>query len=342
MALHLRIENETTLPDGGPIEIRVTGRRGIDIGRDNHLDWTLPDPTRYISGKHCEVRYEKGEYILYDVSTNGTFINGGDRRMKGPHRLQTGDRIIIGNYIVAVDVDGSDLDGPALRPASAAGHPANPWDAVDAAPPVERKDVMVPKDRGPMPDPLDWYVEAPEIQRQEPGRPPSADPYFRDAQMRPDPRPTSPTNPGVWDSPSIGPITPTPAPARPAESFFGEPAAQVQQAPPPPPPLAPSPAPQPYGIGMPGLGVPGLAPSGPAAPGTGAPAWPAGPVEGPVTRAIPKPANRAPKTEPTPQTGNWQDMMTEPPPPATREQAAPVAQPRPQPAAQPYAQPREA
>ncbi len=30
----------------------VTGRRGLDIGRDAHLDWTLPDPTRFISAKH--------------------------------------------------------------------------------------------------------------------------------------------------------------------------------------------------------------------------------------------------------------------------------------------------
>ena len=48
----------------------VTGKRGIDIGRDQHLDWTLPDPTRYISAKHCEVRYRDGGYWLYDVSTN--------------------------------------------------------------------------------------------------------------------------------------------------------------------------------------------------------------------------------------------------------------------------------
>ena len=38
-----------------------------------HLDWTLPDPTRFISGKHCEVRYRDGGYWLHDVSTNGTF-----------------------------------------------------------------------------------------------------------------------------------------------------------------------------------------------------------------------------------------------------------------------------
>src|SRR4029077_13841618 len=33
MALSLRIENETQLPDGGPLSVSVTGKRNIDIGR---------------------------------------------------------------------------------------------------------------------------------------------------------------------------------------------------------------------------------------------------------------------------------------------------------------------
>ena len=56
MALKLHLENETSLPDGGPLSVSIDGKRGIDIGRDAHLDWTLPDPTRYISSKHCEIR----------------------------------------------------------------------------------------------------------------------------------------------------------------------------------------------------------------------------------------------------------------------------------------------
>ena len=98
MGLTLTIENETNLPDGGPLSLSVAGKRGLDIGRDTHLDWTLPDPTRVISGKHCEVRYRDGGYWLYDVSTNGTFLNGSDGRLKAPHRLRDGDRLSIGPY----------------------------------------------------------------------------------------------------------------------------------------------------------------------------------------------------------------------------------------------------
>ena len=87
MSLSLQLVNETTLPDGGPVSFRISGKRGIDIGRDAHLDWTLPDPTRYVSSKHCEIRYKDGGYWLHDVSTNGTFLNGADHRMSTPHRL---------------------------------------------------------------------------------------------------------------------------------------------------------------------------------------------------------------------------------------------------------------
>ena len=98
---HSQDRERDQLPDGGPLSITVTGKRNIDIGRDSHLDWTLPDPTRFISSKHCEVRYRDGGYWLHDVSTNGTFLNGGDHRMQAPHRLRTGDRFTIGHYIIA-------------------------------------------------------------------------------------------------------------------------------------------------------------------------------------------------------------------------------------------------
>jgi hypothetical protein len=60
MVLRFNIENEPNLPDGGPVTFTVTGRRSVDIGRDRHLDWTLPDPARTISGKHCEVHFRDG------------------------------------------------------------------------------------------------------------------------------------------------------------------------------------------------------------------------------------------------------------------------------------------
>ena len=165
MALTLKIENETSLPDGGPLSVSVSGKRGLDIGRDQHLDWTLPDPTRYISGKHCEVRYRDGGYWLYDVSTNGTYLNGSQQRLPAPHRLRDGDRLTIGHYIVAVAIDGEEA---ATAPPRMAVQPTSYqelWKPTeDAAPPVDARHLRAPAERpAPVrPDFLDWSIDVPD------------------------------------------------------------------------------------------------------------------------------------------------------------------------------------
>jgi type VI secretion system protein ImpI len=105
MTLILTIENQESVPDGVPLSVRLGTKGGLDIGRSANLDWTLPDPSRFISGKHCEVRYRDGAYWLYDLSTNGTFLNYGSRRLQGPHRLCDGDRLGIGSYIIKVTIE---------------------------------------------------------------------------------------------------------------------------------------------------------------------------------------------------------------------------------------------
>src|SRR6201995_3961624 len=134
MTLRLSIENVDRLPDGGPIRIEVKGR-GLDLGRDSHLDWTLPDPSRSISGKHCEIRYRDGGYWLHDVSTNGTFVNGAEYRLDAPYRLRDADRLSIGPYIIAVAVEeGRKLRSPAAAAeASLDAGLANVWEPVGEA-----------------------------------------------------------------------------------------------------------------------------------------------------------------------------------------------------------------
>jgi type VI secretion system protein ImpI len=167
MGLTLTIENETSLPDGGPLSVRVSGTRGLDIGRDRHLDWTLPDPTRQVSGKHCEIRHRDGAYWLCDVSTNGTFLNGSDGRLQSPYRLRNGDRLTIGHYIVAVTVDGDE----AIREQPPPRQPSTPYHELwahtdDVAPPIERKLLKPVADQSPLrPDFLDWAADIPEPAR---------------------------------------------------------------------------------------------------------------------------------------------------------------------------------
>src|SRR5215470_7652433 len=222
MGLTLRIENHTSLPDGGPLSVSIQGKRGIDIGRDQYLDWTLPDPSRFISGKHCEVRWHDGGYWLHDVSTNGTFLDGADSRLKAPHRLRNGDRFAIGQYIIAATIDG---EGAGEGSGAGAGTPppAPPsyedlWDPVgEVAPPIDPKQLKAARDLQPVrPDFLNWAIDVPNPDTPSPPRPPA------------EPRRAG-SEPAPWDAASA------------AEDNW----AQGKPRPPPPPPeVIPVPSPR--------------------------------------------------------------------------------------------------
>lgn len=125
MTLVLSLKNVTALSNGGPLTLTLE-RRGAAIGRSPTVDWTLPDPSNFISSRHCEVRFEGDSYLLRDTSTNGTIVNGAP--MTGPHRLQSGDVIVIGQYEVAVALPGqvsvaADTAGPGWQGWGAIGTP---------------------------------------------------------------------------------------------------------------------------------------------------------------------------------------------------------------------------
>jgi len=135
--LRLKIENFDRLPDGGPLDY-VANQRGFDFGRDNHLDWALPDKTRVISGKHCEIRFYEDAYWLVDVSTNGTFVNGNSTRVKSPYRLNEGDTLRVGEYVISVTIDLPPAQNQVSLAASIYQEPvrkAGIWDAGGNVPP---------------------------------------------------------------------------------------------------------------------------------------------------------------------------------------------------------------
>jgi type VI secretion system protein ImpI len=148
--LKLKIENVDRLPDGGPLSFQVD-RRGFDLGRHQHLDWTLPDDSRAISGKHCEIRFFDGAYWLYDVSTNGTFVNKSTRRVQSPYKLANGDELAIGDYLISVAITGlaePPRPSPQAAPASSQRQPGDVWAGTGIAPPpIDRQDLMPPVQR---------------------------------------------------------------------------------------------------------------------------------------------------------------------------------------------------
>jgi type VI secretion system protein ImpI len=273
MGLTLKIENHTSLPDGGPLSVSIKGKRGIDIGRDQYLDWTLPDPSRFISGRHCEVRWHDGGYWLHDISTNGTFLGGAESRLKEPHRLRNGDRFAIGHYIIVATIDDEGAEGGSGRGLEDPRPGAPPsyedlWKPVgEVAPPIDPKELKAPRDLQPVhPDFLDWAIDVPAPYT--PSAPPSA-PQRAAREPAPWDGGTAPaTGDFSWahgppkPPPPAPEVPPVPAPRRPvwvsnepqgpwaAPPAAGAPAspdapASAQAAPPPYPPPLPPPYPPP-------------------------------------------------------------------------------------------------
>jgi type VI secretion system FHA domain protein len=144
MKLTLKIENHDFLEDGGPLEIAVEGR-GVLVGRDGAMDWTLPDPARHISSQHFEITFQNGVYWLNDTSTNGTFLQGHSHRVESPYQIAHMDRLQVGHYIIVVVLEGAatgwDGDASANTPAAGGADPWNlgggPSEPVNVTPPEE-------------------------------------------------------------------------------------------------------------------------------------------------------------------------------------------------------------
>lgn len=232
MTITLTIDNLDALPDGGPTRFQ-TRNRSFEIGREQHLDWTLPDPGRFISGRHCEVRYENGGYWLYDMSTNGVFLNGSSQRVKSPYRLQDGDRMAIGHYIVNVSIEAEERsksrDVPTPPPPPPVG--SDIWSLDAPAPrPVDRRDFMPSEARRREADFSNQFLEFPEVRGPQPDTP---DPAAGASAWE------APRSPGSAGRPSV-PVPPDPVAKRPAGPGAHGPAPASPAGPEIPPPIDPA------------------------------------------------------------------------------------------------------
>ena len=108
MALRLRVvsEHSTRL---GEKSTKVFGVHGGTIGRSTDNEWILPDPERYLSGKHARVDFRAGNYVLVDTSSNGTYVNGAEVPLGKSHDylLKDGDYVRLGEYELLVSIDQS-------------------------------------------------------------------------------------------------------------------------------------------------------------------------------------------------------------------------------------------
>ena len=122
MALRLEIVSEHRALVGDDC-VREFHEKGGTIGRSLQNDWILPDPDRFISGRHATIDFKGGAYYLADTSTNGVYVNGDCEPLgKGnPRRLFNGDSIRLGDFEIAVRVEEGEsivmpLDDPDTGP----------------------------------------------------------------------------------------------------------------------------------------------------------------------------------------------------------------------------------
>ena len=73
----------------------------LRIGRDQGSDIVLDDPEKTVSRQHAELRFDQGEYVLFDLgSPNGTWV--GDERVQRVV-LTGGGRVRIGPYELSLE-----------------------------------------------------------------------------------------------------------------------------------------------------------------------------------------------------------------------------------------------
>src|ERR1700730_17032592 len=130
MTLRLSVVSEHGIRLGAQ-STKVFGVHGGSIGRGTDNEWILPDPERYLSGKHARIDFRAGTYVLVDTSSNGTYVNGAQVPLGKFHDyvLKEGDYIRLGEYELLVSIDKSN-DFPPEESAIVAYDGQSPSSAV--------------------------------------------------------------------------------------------------------------------------------------------------------------------------------------------------------------------
>ncbi|MCD2184677.1 type VI secretion system-associated FHA domain protein TagH [Rhizobium sp. GN54] len=115
MGLTLRLMSSGTLPNGRNTIDMVNG--ALTIGRGEENDLALPDPDRQLSKRHCVLEERNGDYVIIDISTNGTFLNYGTERLGTiPTPLNHGDVIQLGSFELTVEIAAAAHNARAVQP----------------------------------------------------------------------------------------------------------------------------------------------------------------------------------------------------------------------------------
>jgi type VI secretion system protein len=169
----------------GTASTKVFGVHGGSIGRGTDNEWILPDPERYLSGKHARVDFRAGTYVLVDTSSNGTYVNGAQVPLGKYHDylLKDGDYVRLGEYELLVSIDKGN-DFPPDESAIVAYDGRAPSSAIrkstadDLGAELDLSELLEPSDHGSLPDMAarNAYGQAVGLQRNSPSAPPPLPP----------------------------------------------------------------------------------------------------------------------------------------------------------------------
>ena len=136
----------------------------LTIGRGADCDWTLPDPGRLLSKRHCRLQHEAQGWSVTDLSSNGMTVNGHPLAPGMPHPVRDGDWLGLGVYEIDVS-----LASPAAFDRPAAGLGDAPFGRDDRAGGRLLGDAFVSPGDTAMTEPFDVALPA-SFGAPEPGR----------------------------------------------------------------------------------------------------------------------------------------------------------------------------
>ena len=106
------------LPAGQAVPAFEFDPRGGSLGRDAGCELHLPDPQRHVSRLHARIEFEGQGYVLVDLGSNPTRVDG---RMPGRGQrlpLVGGEQLVIGDYELEVVALLREAQSPSPLPSS--------------------------------------------------------------------------------------------------------------------------------------------------------------------------------------------------------------------------------
>lgn len=79
-------------------------QQGGTIGRSQECTWVLDDPNRIVSRQHAQIQINDSKCYWTDLGTNSTQVNGKPMPQGEQVRLNLGDVLKIGDYILTLEV----------------------------------------------------------------------------------------------------------------------------------------------------------------------------------------------------------------------------------------------